>query len=219
MVLFGGHCLCEFIGLCKDVTAFSYAGGKLECGPFFARARALEDIDVEVGEFGIVEIEVGGAVGVIVGKVCAGPVQNGHEVVADCVDSFKAEVPQGLLVDLYLLIAVRASVFDGFHHGKAFHHAPAHAVAFDVLLQLMNLFPCPDLSEGDVVKGCDYSLHPDLSKHGKGDLILLAKPAPCSFHKFEIFIKLRISRGKTKFLARLVLDGYADGRTFQQNSP
>ena len=182
MVLLGGHGLGEFVALCQYVAALTDASRELELCPLLACAFALQDVDVEIGKLGIVEVEVGRTVGVRVQQVGTGPVEHRHEIVADAVDALCREVAQRLLIDLDLLVAVGAAVFDGLHDGEALYDAPAHAVALDVLTQVADLLAGPDLSEGHVVKCGDDALNSDLSQLGKGDLVFLAKPSPCSFH-------------------------------------
>ena len=92
MILLGRHRLSQFVALCQHVTSFAPALRELELGPLFTGTRTLQDIDVEVGELGIVEVEVRGTVGIVVLQVCTGPVQYWHEIVADAVDALCREV-------------------------------------------------------------------------------------------------------------------------------
>ena len=85
MVLLGCHGLSQLVALGDDAAALAPSLGELELLPFLASAWTLQDIDVEISKFGIVEIEVSGTVGVVVEQVGAGPVEYGHEVVADTV--------------------------------------------------------------------------------------------------------------------------------------
>jgi len=73
VVFLGGHGLGQFVALGQHVAAFAPALGELEPGPLLAGTLALQDVDVEVGELGIVEVEVGGAVGIVVEEVSARP--------------------------------------------------------------------------------------------------------------------------------------------------
>ena len=120
------------------------------------------------------------------GQVGACPVEHGHEVVADAVDALGRQVAQALLVDLNLLVAVRAAILDGLHHGQALDHRPPHAVALDVFAQVANLLAGPHLAQGR-----HYALHANLFQHGKRNLVLLAKPSPCSFHKCYFVLVVR----------------------------
>src|SRR5574344_2170011 len=185
MVFLWSHGLGEFVALCQHVAVFAHSCWKLELRPLLASAWAFEDVDVEIGKFGIVEVEVGGAVGVFVQKVCACPVKYRHEVVADAVDTFGGEVAELLLVNLYLLVAVGTSVFDGLYHWEALYHTPTHAVALNVGLQVVDCFPCQHLAKRHLVEGCHDAFHTNLFEHGKCDLVFLAKPSPCSFHYYS----------------------------------
>ena len=97
-------------------------------------------------------------------------------------DALCREVAQRLLVDFNLVVAVGASVFDGLDDRQAFYHAPAQTVAFDVLSQVADFLARPYLAQGYVVQGRDDAFYSNLFQHGKRNLIVLAKPSPCSFH-------------------------------------
>ena len=88
MVLLRRHSFSQFVAFGQHVTAFADASGELEFSPFLTSTWTLQNIDVEVGKLGIVEVEVCGTVGVVVEQVCTGPVQYWHKVVADAVDAF-----------------------------------------------------------------------------------------------------------------------------------
>ena len=121
-------------------------------------------------------------------QIGTGPVQYGHEVVADAVDALCREIAQRLLIDLYLCVAVGTAILDGFHHRQRFYHTPAHAVRLNVLSQVTDFLTRPHLTEGHVVQGGNDTLHTNLSQLGKCYLILLAKPSPCSFHSLTVYI-------------------------------
>ena len=116
------------------------------------------------------------------GEVCSGPVEHGHEVVANGVYALFAQVLEAHLVVFYELVAVGSCIFDTFAHGQTFHHAPTHAVAFYVSLEIMNFLACPDFSVWHIVQCRDNALHTDLLEHGKCNFVVLAKPSPSSFH-------------------------------------
>ena len=73
--------------------------------------------------------------------------------------AFGGKIAQALLVALYLLVAVWASVFNALHHRQALHHAPAHAVAFDIFTQVAYLFAAPYFAQRHVVKCGHDALH------------------------------------------------------------
>ena len=187
VVLFRGHGLGERVGFGEDVPPLAYARREPELRPLLPGAGALEDVDVEIGELGVVEIQVRGAVRVLMEQVRAGPVQHRHEVVADAVDALGGEVPQRLLVHFDLLVPVGTAVFDGLHDGERLHDAPAHAVALDILAQVADLLPRPHLSQRDVVQGGHDALHADLPQHRQRDLVFLTEPSPGFFHGLSAF--------------------------------
>ena len=125
MIFLWRHRLGKFVGFCQYVATFAPALGELELGPLLTGTLALQDIDVEVSKLGIVEVEVGGTVGIVVEQIGAGPVEYGHEVIADAVDAFCREVAQTLLIDLDLVVAIRTAVFDGLYDGERLYDAPA----------------------------------------------------------------------------------------------
>ena len=83
---------------------------------------------------------------------------------------------------LNLVVAIRTAVFDCLNNRQALNYAPSHAVALDVLAQVANLLTSPNLAQRYVVQGGYNTLNSDLSQLCKSNLILLAKPSPCSFH-------------------------------------
>ncbi len=185
MVLLRGGRLLDFVRFGHEVSAPVVLLGE-RC-PVLACAFASEDVDVEIGKLAPVHVEVVRPVGVLVGEVGACPVEHGHEVVADALDALLAKVAEALLVDFNLVVAVGTAIFQRFHNGQRLHHAPFHAIRLDVDFEVMNLLTCPYLAEGHVVQGGHDAFHANLFQLGKGDLILLAKPAPCSFHIVYLF--------------------------------
>ena len=155
----------------------------LESPPFGFRPFAFQDVDVEVCKFRPVEVEVACAVGVGVQQVGACPVEHGHEVVAHAVYAFLSEVGERFLVHLYLAVAVGTAVFYRLGDGQRFYNAPAHSVRFDILSEVADFLTAPHLAERHVVQGGDDAFDTYLFQHGKCDLVVLAKPSPCSFHK------------------------------------
>ena len=96
-------------------------------------------------------------------KVGTCPVEHRHEVVTDAVDALSGQIAQRLLIHLYLIISVGTTVFNGFYYRQALHNAPSHAVALDILTQLVYLRPCPHFAEWHVMKGCYDALDAYLS--------------------------------------------------------
>ena len=160
----------------------------LEVLPVVGSALSFEYVDVKIGELRDAEIEVACAVGVRVEQVSACPVEHWHEVIAYGVYAFCCQIAQALLVYLYLLVAVRASVFYCLGDGQRLDYRPSHAVRLDVLPEVMYLLACPHLSQWHIVKCGHDALDTDLLQHGKCYLIVLAKPSPCSFHCVLLFM-------------------------------
>ena len=115
-------------------------------------------------------------------QVSTCPVQHGHEVIADAVDTLGSEVTERLLIYFYLLVAVRTAIFDGLYYWQRLYHTPTHAVALNVFTQVVNLLTCPYLAEGYIVQSGNDALNTNLSQLCKRNLVFLAKPSPCSFH-------------------------------------
>ena len=192
------HRLGQLIGLGQDVASFSEGrslslpkGREAELRPLLPGAGALEDVDIEISELRVVEIQVRRSVRVLVEEVRPGPVEHGHEVVADAVDALGGKVAEGLLVHLDLLVPVGAAVFDGLHHGKRFHDAPPHAVTFDVFPEVADFLARPHLSEGDVVQRGHDPFHADLPQHRERDLVFLTEPSPGFFHDNNAFYRFK----------------------------
>ena len=74
VVLLGCHGLSQLVALSNHAATFAPSLGELELLPFLASTWTLQDINVEISKFGIVEIEVSGTVGVVVEQVGASPV-------------------------------------------------------------------------------------------------------------------------------------------------
>ena len=163
MVFLWRHGLSQLVALCQHVAAFANTSRELELGPLLASTWTLQDINVEVGKLGIVEIEVRSTVGVIVEQVGTSPVQHGHEVIADAVDALGREVAQRLLIHLDLVVAVRATILDGLYDWQRLDDAPAHAVALDILTQVANFFTGPYLTQRYIMQGRHDALYSDLS--------------------------------------------------------
>ena len=118
VVLLRRHGLGQLVAFGQHVAALTPALWELELGPLLARALALENIDVEVGKLGVVEIEVSGAVGIVVEQVGTGPVEYGHKVVADAVDTLGSEVAEALLIHLDLVVTIGTAVLDCLNNGQ-----------------------------------------------------------------------------------------------------
>ena len=146
MILLRSHRLGQLVTLSNHAATFAPALGELELLPLLAGAWTLQDIDVEVSKFGIVEVEVRGTVGIVVEQIGTSPVEHRHEVIADAMDALCREVTQTLLIYLYLMVAVRTSVFDGLYDWQRLNDAPAHAITLDILAQVADFLSCPYLA-------------------------------------------------------------------------
>ena len=186
VVFFGSHSLGKFVTFCQHIATLAKACRKLEFSPLLACALAFEDIDVEICKLGIIEIEVGRAVGILMQEVGASPIEHRHKVVTYCVDALCRKVAERLFVNLNLMVAVGSAVFDGLHHGQTLYHAPTHTVRFDILTQVTDFFAGPYLAKWHVVKGRDDTLNADLPELGKSNFVFLAKPSPSSFHNITL---------------------------------
>ena len=80
------------------------------------------------------------------------------------------------------MVTVGTAVLDGFNHRQALDYAPAHTVTLNIFTQVTDFLTCPYLAQRYIVQSCHNTLNAYLLKHGKCNLILLAKPTPCSFH-------------------------------------
>ena len=143
VILLRSHRLCQLVALFDNAAAFAPALWELELLPFLTCALALKDIDVEICEFGIVEIQIRRTVWISMEQVCTRPVQYWHEVIADAVYALGREVAQTLLIDLNLMVSVRTAIFNCLNYRQTLYHAPAHAVALDILTQVTDLLTCP----------------------------------------------------------------------------
>ena len=117
-------------------------------------------------------------------KIGPGPVEDGHEVVADDLDSELAQIQDTLPV-----------VFDeGVSGGKAdldivvnvdgFDHLGVKAVGMDLIHDFFDLFFFPDFAGHLVVQGPDDACHAgDLLNVGQGNgVVSFPVPAPSHFH-------------------------------------
>ena len=156
------------------------------------RAFALEDLDVEIGESDPVEIQRRGPVGHGVLQVGARPVDDGHEVVADCMDAAASQVRQALLVGLDQRVAVGAGVLDLFADRQALHHGPAQTGRGDVVLQGADVRLGPEFARRVLVQGGHNPFHADLAQHAQCYLVGRAEPSPGFLHFLRVF-----SRGQS----------------------
>ena len=142
----------------------------------------LEDADVEVGEFGVIEVEGHRAVRQLVVEICTGPVDDRHKIVANRTNSLLAEVLEAFAVIGDKSVATRSCVLDFLADRKALDHGPSHSVGLYFLPEAAYRFPAPNLAVRYFVKGRDYAFDPNLSKCIQRDDVISTKPSPCFFH-------------------------------------
>ena len=129
----------------------------------------------------------GGAVGQGVEQVGAGPVEDGHEVVADHLHAELLQVPHGLDVVLNVLVPGGQAHLDVIVDVDGFHHVHVEAVGLQLLLDLGDLLFLPDLAGLLVVQGPDDAGHAgDLLDVRQLDAVVaLAVPAKAHLHRHK----------------------------------
>ena len=129
--------------------------------------------------------QCGGAVADGVEQVGAGPVEDGHEVVADDLDTKLGQVADALLVVLDVLIAGGQADLDVVVDVDRLDNVHVEAVSVDLVCDLLDLVDLPDLAGHLVVQCPDDAGHAgDLLDVAQGDgVVALAIPAPTHFHR------------------------------------
>ena len=129
--------------------------------------------------------QCGGAVAYRMEQVGAGPVEDGHEVVADDLDAELGQVADALLVILDILVAGGQTDLDIIVHVDGLDNIHIKAVGVDLVCNLLDLVDFPDLAGHLVVQCPDDAGHAgDLLDVAQGDgVVALAIPAPTHFHR------------------------------------
>ena len=129
-------------------------------------------------------VQGGGAVPHRVEQIGAGPVEDGHEVVADDLHAELGQVADGLDVVGDVLIAGRQADLDVVVDVDRLDHVHVEAVRLELFLDLGDLIDLPDLAGHLVVQGPDDAGDAgDLLDVGQGDLVVaLAIPAETHLH-------------------------------------
>ena len=129
--------------------------------------------------------QCGGAVADGVEQVGAGPVEDGHEVVADDLDTELGQVADALLVVLDVLIAGGQADLDVVVDVDRLDNVHVEAVSVDLVCDLLDLVDLPDLAGHLAVQRPDDAGHAgDLLDVAEGDgVVALAIPAPTHFHR------------------------------------
>ena len=102
----------------------------------------------------------GGAVADGVEQVGAGPVKDGHEVVADDLDTELGQVADALLVVLDVLVAGGQADLDVIVDIDRLDHVHVEAVGVDLIGDLLDLVDLPDLT-GHLVVQCAITYRKD----------------------------------------------------------
>ena len=126
-----------------------------------------------------------GAVADRVEQVGTGPVKDGHEVVADDLDTELGQVADALLVVLDVLVAGGQADLDVIVDIDRLDHVHVEAVSVDLIGYLLDLVDLPDLAGHLVVQRPDDAGHAgDLLDVAQADgIVALAIPAPTHFHR------------------------------------
>ena len=129
-------------------------------------------------------VQSGRAVAHRVEQVGAGPVKDGHEVVADHLHAELGQVADGLDVVGDVLISGGQADLDVVVDVDRFDHIHVEAVRLQLLLHLGDLIDLPDLAGHLVVQGPDDAGDAgDLLDVGQGDLVVaFAIPAETHLH-------------------------------------
>ena len=117
-------------------------------------------------------------------QVAAGPVEDGHEVVADDLHTKPGQIADGLLIVLNIHIPGGQTNLDIVVDIDRLHHVDVEAVFPALSLDFGNLSLFPDLSGHLVVQCPDDAGHAgDLPDVGKFDVVIvLAVPAKTHLH-------------------------------------
>ena len=117
-------------------------------------------------------------------QVGAGPVEDGHEVVADDLDTELGQVADALLVVLDVLIAGGQADLDVVVDVDRLDNVHVEAVSVDLVCDLLDLVDLPDLAGASCLCSAQTMLVTpgDLLDVAEGDgVVALAIPAPTHF--------------------------------------
>ena len=123
-------------------------------------------------------------------QVGAGPVKDGHEVVADGLDAELGQVADALLVVLDVLIAGGQTDLDVIVDIDGLNYGGAEAGRVDLVYDLLDLGLLPDLAGHLAVQRPDDLLNTgNLLDVAQGDgVIALTIPAPTHFHRHVVLL-------------------------------
>ena len=131
-----------------------------------------------------------GAVADGVEQVGTGPVKDGHEVVADDLDTELGQVADALLVVLDVLVAGGQADLDVIVDIDRLDHVHVEAVGVDLIGDLLDLVDLPDLTGHLVVQCPDDAGHAgNLLDVVEGDgIVAFTVPTPTHFHRHSGFL-------------------------------
>ena len=126
----------------------------------------------------------GGTVRPDAGQLRAGPVENGHEIIAHHMDILFAQVFQGADIVFDVTVPFRKSDFNGIVDVHTFDTRNMKPAGLHFLLQCMYSLLLPKVSGSRIVKSGDHARHTrDLADLLQRDRIeAAAVPAQCHFH-------------------------------------
>ena len=129
--------------------------------------------------------EHGGAVRAYAGQLGSGPVEYGHEVVADQMDVCLSQILQGGDVVVDILVAVEKTGLDGVVDVDAFDAGKAQSGVLDLFFQGKDIGKLPHVPGRGVVQGGDHAGHAgDLTDLLQGHGVEAASvPSQCHLHK------------------------------------
>ena len=136
----------------------------------------------------------GGAVADLVEQVGAGPVEDGHEVVADDLHTELAQVAHGGLVILDVLVTGGLADLDVVMNVDGFHNIHIEAVGLQLLLNLRDLVHFPNFAGHLVMQRPDNAGYAgDLLDIGKRDFIIaFAIPTETHLHRHNVFLHCNV---------------------------
>jgi len=180
-----GIFLIAFFGLLED------GGGVRGLG-----APSFEDVEVEHGEVGPVEVEGQRSVGHGQVEGSAGPVVHRHEVIGDDGYAAGGHVADGGLVFVDIGLVVAGAGLDAFVDGDAFHYGPAEAGRFHFVFAFIDLIGGPHVPVGYMVQGGNDGGSAGLSYIPEGYGVIGPEPAPGLFHHIHMLYYFAASKLK-----------------------
>ena len=117
-------------------------------------------------------------------EIGPGPVEDGHEVVADDLDSELAQIQDTLPVVLDEGVSGGKADLDIVMDVDGFHHLGVKAIGMDLIHDFPDFVFFPDFAGHLVVQGPDDACHAgDLFNVGQGNgVVSFPVPAPSHFH-------------------------------------